>query len=140
MPSGSAELCCVGIKDGKVTVATQPENIKEAIIKESITYKNVSYPVTSIGEEAFYDCESLTTLDLSTWDVSSLTNCEYMFRSCSNLETIYAGDWTSIVTPTSSANLFDWCQMLRGAVSYSSSRVSWAMANTNGYFTAKPTE
>ena len=101
-----------GIKDGKATVARQPRSIKEAIIKESITYKNVSYPVTSIGDDAFADCESLTSVTIPNsvtsigeeafYDCTSLTSItipnsvtsigEEAFRYCTSLTSITIGD------------------------------------------------
>ena len=73
------------IKDGAATVATQPRNIKEAIIKESITYKNVSYPVTSIGAFAFYDCTSLTSVSIPN-SVTSIGGDA--FRGCTGLTSV----------------------------------------------------
>ena len=36
----------------------------------------------------FYDCSSLTSLDLSKWDTSKVTNMNNMFNNCSSLETL----------------------------------------------------
>ena len=51
-----------GIKDNEATVVRQPENIKEAIIPESIAYRGTIYPVTTIGYKAFYGCKSLPSI------------------------------------------------------------------------------
>ena len=75
-------------KDGVATVARQPRSLSGDIeIPISIAYKGVVYPVTSIGEEAFYGCGSLTSIkipasvtsvgDNAFWDCGGLTiSCE----------------------------------------------------------------
>ena len=79
-----------GIKDGEATVVRQPSNIKEPIIKASVTYKNASYPVTSIGEKAFEDCASLTSVVIPN-GVTSIG--KYAFDNCIGL--------TGVVIPNS---------------------------------------
>ncbi len=39
----------------------------------------------------FYNCSSLTTLDLSNWDTSHAQYMAYMFNGCENLQAIYVG-------------------------------------------------
>jgi len=51
-----------GIKDGVATVIKQARNIQTANILASITYKDTTYSVTSISEDAFYDCDNLTSV------------------------------------------------------------------------------
>jgi len=41
------------LKDGKAMVTVQPSNITTATIPANITYKDTTYPVTSIGNRAF---------------------------------------------------------------------------------------
>src|SRR5690606_14363673 len=41
----------------------------------------------------FYNCNSLTTLDVSNWNVSNVTNMGRMFYSCSSLATLDASAW-----------------------------------------------
>ena len=36
----------------------------------------------------FNGCNKLTSLDLSGWDMTNVTNIESMFRFCNNLKTI----------------------------------------------------
>ena len=36
----------------------------------------------------FYNCQSLTSLDLSGWDTSNVTDMDWMFADCKNLKTI----------------------------------------------------
>ena len=47
------------LKDGVATVVMQSTGIKTAIISESITYKEIEYPVTSIVDSAFYYCSNM---------------------------------------------------------------------------------
>ena len=41
----------------------------------------------------FYGCSSLTSIDLSNFDVSKITNFEYMFYNCKSLQTINFGNF-----------------------------------------------
>jgi len=41
----------------------------------------------------FYGCSSLTTLDISGWDVGNVTDMSYVFRDCSSLTTINISGW-----------------------------------------------
>ena len=54
-------------------------------IPETVTYKNRELSVTSIGEEAFYDCSGLTSVDIPD-GVTSIG--DDAFRSCSGLTSI----------------------------------------------------
>ena len=66
-------------------VASQPTNIITAIIPSNITYNGNTYSVTSIGEEAFYNCNSLTSIVIP----DSVTRIGFFaFYNCSSL-TIY---------------------------------------------------
>ncbi len=51
------------IKDNEATIVKQPASLKEVIISSNITYKEKTYPVTSIGGTAFADCTSLTKVN-----------------------------------------------------------------------------
>ena len=79
-----------GIKNNQAIVMQQPRTITEAIISSNITYKGVSYPVTSIGDSAFYGCTSLTSIFIPN-SVTSIGM--YASRDCTAL--------TSVVIPDS---------------------------------------
>lgn len=57
--------------------------------------------VTDMGR-MFYDCRSLTSLDLSNFDTSNVTNMSSMFENCSGLTSLDLSNWrTSNVTDMS---------------------------------------
>ena len=58
-------------------------------IPETVTYKNRELSVTSIGEEAFYDCYGLTSVDIPD-GVTSIG--ESAFEGCSGLTSVDIGD------------------------------------------------
>lgn len=83
---------------GLVSVDFGPEGL---VSTENVT--NMSY--------MFYKCSSLTSLDLSGWDVSKVTTMAHMFQTCSKLEEIDLTGWdVSKVTDLSS--LFKDCTVL----------------------------
>ena len=54
-------------------------------IPETITYNNKSYTVTSIGEQAFYNCSGLTSITIP----ESVTSIGYeAFKGCSGLTSL----------------------------------------------------
>ena len=59
----------------------------------------------------FYECYSLTSLDLNNWDTSNATSMYCMFRYCKSLITLNVNDWnTSNVTNMS--YMFAYCNNL----------------------------
>ena len=71
-----------------VTVAGYPSGSKPTgnlTIPESVTYGDISYPVTSIGDEAFYGCSGLTSVTIP----NSVTSIGYYaFSDCSGLTSV----------------------------------------------------
>lgn len=74
------------ISYGEAVVADQRKDISGAIsIPSSIEYEGTNYNVTSIGNAAFENCRSLTSIEIP----SSVTLIgTYTFRYCSNLASI----------------------------------------------------
>ena len=84
------------INNNEATVTLQPRNITTANIPSSIVYKGSAYSVTSIGDYAFYDCDSLTSIEIPN-SVTSIG--AYAFKYCSSL--------TSITVDSNNANYKD---------------------------------
>lgn len=96
---------------------------------ENLNTSNVQYAFSM-----FVNCVSLKVLDLSSWDMSKVTDIAEMFYNCSALTTIYSsGAWNC----EASNDMFTNCDALQGAVKYDASKTNVSMANPEGYFTKK---
>jgi len=60
----------------------------------------------------FYQCNGLSTLDLSSWDTSNVTSMSAMFIYCSKLSAIYIGSSWSTASVTSGTSMFYGCTSL----------------------------
>ena len=78
------------LNNGEATLARQALNITNNIIPSSITYKNSVYKVTTIEDKAFYDCESIMTMNVGA-EITHIGS--WAFSGCTNL--------TKIVIPRS---------------------------------------
>ena len=83
----------------------------------------------------FAGCESLTAIDLSSFDTSKVTDMRGMFYSCESLTTIYCNSsWSDRL----SDDMFSGCNSLRGAATNVGNSYDVSMANPEtGYFTKK---
>lgn len=61
----------------------------DIVIPESVTYGSKTYPVTSIGSEAFKGCTSLSSITIPN-SVTSIGS--YAFSSCSGLTSVTIGN------------------------------------------------
>lgn len=81
------EIILVGDGSGSIAANKSSKNaFRGFTLVESITgldILNTSHMV--VASSMFQDCSSLTTLDLSTWDMSNCTTIGSMFYGCSNL-------------------------------------------------------
>lgn len=78
-----------GIKDEVAMVAAQPRNTTTTSIPASITYKGATYAVTNIGENAFLDCTSLSSITIPE-SVRTIGN--RAFYGCDSLMSITIPD------------------------------------------------
>ena len=74
------------IPKGKAAEVARNPNIHDhVVIPETITYEGVKYTVTSIGYEAFYHCNALTSITIP----SSVTYIGYCaFEECTGLTSL----------------------------------------------------
>ena len=99
-------------------------------------------------EEMFAYCEALTTLDLTSFDISKVETTKSMFYGCKNLKTIYCeDDWSVSSTLTESSAMFSGCTSLVGGngTPYDADHSDASYARPDepgkpGYFTKKGTE
>lgn len=54
---------------------------------QTVDVSNFAITATDLSG-MFYECESLKSIDLSTWDTASPSDLSYMFSLCSNLESV----------------------------------------------------
>ncbi len=66
--------------------------------------------VTSMYQ-TFYNCQGLTSLDLSGFDTSLVTDMSGMFQGCSNLESVNLSGWTNTKV-TNMSSMFNGCSKL----------------------------
>ena len=62
----------------------------------------------------FRNCSSLTSLDLSSFNTAIVTHMNWMFQECTNLQTIYVGKNWSTAAVTESSDMFKNCTSLVG--------------------------
>ena len=91
--------------------------------------------VTKMNNMFFY-CTGLKTVDISNFNTQAVKNMDSMFRYCTNLATIYVGENFVTTNARSSNNMFDNCQLLKGALpDYNANKTDHRFANyKTGYF------
>ena len=91
--------------------------------------------VTDMSNMFFY-CTRLKTVDISNFNTQAVKNMDSMFRYCTNLATIYVGENFVTTNARSSDNMFDNCQLLKGALpEYNANKTDRRFANyKTGYF------
>ena len=102
-----------------------------AVTSKVSTYIN-NVPITSMSYMLAYS--QATTLDVSNFDTSKVTNMSYMFSSSTNLKTIYVSNKFNTNNVTSSANMFtDSTELVGGAgTKYDSTKIDKAYAHIDG--------
>ena len=91
--------------------------------------------VTNMSNMFFY-CTGLKTVDISNFNTQAVRNMDSMFGYCTNLATIYVGDNFITTNASSSNNMFNNCQLLKGALpEYNANKTNHKFANyKTGYF------
>ena len=84
----------------------------------------------------FYYCTGLKTVDISNFNTQAVKDMNSMFRYCTNLATIYVGENFVTTNAGYSDNMFDNCQLLKGALpEYNANKTDHRFANyKTGYF------
>ncbi len=92
--------------------------------------------VTKMNNMFFY-CTGLKTVDISNFNTQSVKNMDSMFGYCTNLATIYVGENFVTTNARYGDNMFDNCQLLKGALpEYKANKTDCRFANyKTGYFT-----
>ena len=81
----------------------------------------------------FLNCESLTSIDLSSFDISKVTEMRWMFSGCSSLTMILNN---TIWKCEFSEGMFAGCTSLKGGIAYDEAQTGVSLANPiTGYFT-----
>ncbi|MBQ6434100.1 MAG: BspA family leucine-rich repeat surface protein [Bacteroidaceae bacterium] len=66
-------------------------------------------------QSLFQNCQSLTTLDLSTFDTQNVTDMSFMFWGCRNLQHIYVGSGWTTEDVNTGVGMFNECFVLEGS-------------------------
>ena len=104
-------------------------NLQDVTGMEYLNTSNVGY----MGY-MFYDCMTLTALDLSNFNTADVVRTDYMFYNCNNLRTIFGGDGWNTNRVALSTNMFYNCTQLAGdqGTTYDASHVNKAYAHLDG--------
>lgn len=82
----------------------------------------------------FYNCESLTSLDLSNFNTENVTNMDKMFSYCYNLKTISVSNLWDTSNVTNGENMFSCCFDLKGGAGtvYNDNNTGLSYAHIDG--------
>ena len=118
----------------KVTLMDKMFN--ECLQLTSLDLSNFDTQKVTKMNNMFYYCTGLKTVDISNFNTQAVKNMDSMFRYCTNLATIYVGENFVTTNASSSNNMFDNCQLLKGALpEYNANKTDRRFANyKTGYF------
>ena len=102
----------------------------------SLDLSNFDTPKVTKMNNMFFYCTGLKTIDISNFNTQAVKDMKSMFRYCTNLATIYVGENFVTTNARSSDNMFDNCQLLKGALpEYKVNKTDCRFANyKTGYF------
>ena len=92
----------------KVTIMNSMFNRCNSLTSLNISSWDTSNDTSMWG--LFYNCQKLTSLDLSNFNTSKATNMDYMFSECSSLTniTVSRNNW-NIISGCKTTNMFSGC-------------------------------
>ena len=102
----------------------------------SLDLSNFDTPKVTDMSNMFFYCTGLKTIDISNFNTQAVKDMKSMFRYCTNLATIYVGENFVTTNARYSDNMFDNCQLLKGALpEYKVNKTDCRFANyKTGYF------
>ena len=102
----------------------------------SLDLSNFDTPKVTKMNNMFFYCTGLKTIDISNFNTQAVKDMKSMFGYCTNLATIYVGENFVTTNARSSDNMFDNCQLLKGALpEYNANKTDHRFANyKTGYF------
>ena len=101
----------------------------------SLDLSNFDTPKVTKMNNMFFYCTGLKTVDISNFNTQAVKNMDSMFGYCTNLATIYVGENFVTTNARYSDNMFDNCQLLKGAIAYNANKTDCRFANyKTGYF------
>ncbi len=102
----------------------------------SLDLSNFDTPKVTDMSNMFFYCTGLKTVDISNFNTQAVKDMKSMFRYCTNLATIYVGENFVTTNARYSDNMFDNCQLLKGALpEYNANKTDHRFANyKTGYF------
>ena len=131
------------ISETEVKVQACTESATSVVIPETVTYQGTTYGVTSIGEWAFYDCSSLTSVTIPN-SVTSIGQAAFYY--CSSLTSVtipnsvtsignyafyYCSNLTSVTIPNSVTSIGEWT--FRRCSSLTSVTIPNSVTSIGGY-------
>ena len=114
--------------NGALRIENSPLLQELSIANTGISTINFATSLRNLKTASFKYCTSLEHLDLTTWDVSRITDMMYMFDGCSGLKTLNVTGWdTSNVT--SMLGMFTNCDSLETL-----DLSSWDVSNVENFY------
>lgn len=113
---GASNLVSLNISNWNTSKVTQYTTIFRGCgnLKEIIGIEDIDVSKNTIFSQFFQSCSSLKKLDLTKWDLSSATNCWYMFNA-SGFQWLDLTGW-EVPNVTDAANMFNNCGSLETLV------------------------
>ena len=113
---GASNLVSLNISNWNTSKVTQYTTIFRGCtkLKEIIGIEDIDVSKNAIFSQFFQSCSSLKKLDLTKWDLSSATNCWYMFNA-SGFQWLDLTGW-EVPKVTECSNMFNGCGSLETLV------------------------